>query len=122
PHASDSLSGKVTRDTLNEMLATGDHRSYRVKENMLDNLDKADAIASLWAPETGRTIGQAAVAAILAEPAFACVLPTCITAAEVTEYAQASDYPLSEDEANMLWSAYDENFGVTNRFEMELRS
>jgi len=122
PHASDALSGKVTRDSLNEMLASGDHRSYRVKDNMLDNLDKADAISSLWAPETGRTIGQAAVSAILAEPAFACVLPTCLTTDEIEEYAKASDFPLSEEEASMLWSAYDENFGVTNRFEMELRS
>lgn len=122
PHASDALSGKVTRESLNDMLASGDHRSYRVKDNMLDNLDKADAISYLWAPETGRTIGQAAIAAILAEPAFACVLPTCLTTEEVREYAQASDFPLTDDEASQLWAAYDNNFGVENRFEMELRS
>ena len=122
PHASDALSGKVTRESLNEMLASGDHRSYRVKDNMLDNLDKADAISFLWAQETGRTIGQAAVAAILAEPAFACVLPTCITVQEVREYAEATEYPLSSDEAEQLWAAYDDNFGHTNRFDMELRT
>ncbi len=122
PHASDALSGKVTRDSLNEMLASGDHRSYRVKDNMLDNLDKADALAYLWAKETGRTIGQAAIAAILAEPAFACVLPTCLTTAEVREYAQASDFPLTSEEAQQLWDLYDVNFNHENRFEMELRS
>lgn len=121
PHASDALSGKVTRDSLNEMLQSGDHRSYRVKDNMLDNLDKADAISYLWAPETGRTIGQAAISAILAEPAFACVLPTCLTTEEVREYAKASDLPLSDVEIAQYSSAYDENFGHENRFEMELR-
>ena len=37
----------------------------------------------LWAPETKRTIGQAAIAAILANPAFACVLPTVLSVDEV---------------------------------------
>lgn len=122
PHASDALSGKVTKESLNEMLATGDHRSYRVKDNMLDNLEKADAISYLWAPETGRTIGQAAVAGILSEKTFACVLPTCLTTEEVREYAAASDMPLSESEATSMWEAYDNNFGHTDRFTMELRA
>lgn len=122
PHASDALSGKVTRESLDEMFATGDHRAYRKRENMLDNLDKADALAFLWAQETGRSIGQAAISAILAEKTFACVLPTCITTGEVREYAKASDMPLTDAEANLLWSLYDDNFGHTNRFDMELRT
>lgn len=122
PHASDALSGKVTRDSLQEMLNSGDHRSYRVKENMLDNFDKADALSYLWAPETGRTIGQAAIAAALAEPAFATVLPTCLTVDEIKEYAAASDMPLSESEKETYAPLYDNNFGHTNRFEMPLRA
>ena len=122
PHASDALSGKVTRESLDEMLKAGDHRSYRVKDNMLDNLDKADAISFLWAPETGRTIGQAAIAGILAERTFCTVFPTCLTVGEVKEYAASNDNPLSDDEAKKLWDLYDNNFGVENRFEMELRS
>lgn len=121
PHASDALSGKVTHESLDEMLRSGDHRSYRVKENMLDNLDKADTISYLWAAETGRTIGQAAIAAILAEPAFACVLPTCLTTGEVREYAKASELPLSDSEAQLMWQAYENNFEHENRFDMELR-
>ena len=73
PHASDTLSGKVTPDTV---FTRRDHRSHRNRDNMLDNFEKAETLAFLWAPETGRTIGQAAIAAILANPAFTCVLPT----------------------------------------------
>ncbi len=122
PHASDALSGKVTHETLDEMLASGDHRSYRVKDNMLDNLDKADTLSFLWASETGRTIGQAAIAGILAEPSFATVFPTCLTVDEVREYAKANDNPLSDDEAKQMWELYENNFGIENRFDMELRS
>ena len=42
---------------------------------MLDNFDKAETLAFLW-EGTGRTIGQAAIAGILANPAFTTVLPT----------------------------------------------
>ena len=64
PHASDTLSGKITRDTV---FPAGDHRAHRNRENMLDNFDKAETLAFLW-EGTGRTIGQAAIAGILAEP------------------------------------------------------
>jgi aryl-alcohol dehydrogenase-like predicted oxidoreductase len=121
PHASDALSGKVTHESLQEMLDSGDHRAYRNADNMRDNLDKADAMKFLWAKETGRTIGQAAIAAILAQPGFVNVLPTCLTVDEVREYASANENPLSEDEHEELAKLYSENFGVTDRYEMELR-
>ena len=67
PHASDTLSGKVTPDTVFD---PKDHRAHRNRDNMLDNFEKAETLSFLWAPETGRTIGQAAIAAILANLAF----------------------------------------------------
>src|SRR5665213_99457 len=84
PHASDTLSGKITLDTV---FPPGDHRAHRNRDNMLDNFEKAETLDFLWAPETGRTIGQAAIAGILANPAFACVFPTVLSVAEVREYA-----------------------------------
>src|SRR5438876_680944 len=75
-----------------------DHRAHRKRENLLDLFDKADALGFLHGAETGRTIGQAAVAGILAIDGFTTVLPTCVTADEVREYATASDLPLSSDE------------------------
>ena len=95
PHASDTLSGKVTPDTVFD---PKDHRSHRNRDNMLDNFEKAETLRFLWAPETGRTIGQAAIAAILANPAFTTVLPTVLTVDDVREYAAASDLPLTDAE------------------------
>jgi aryl-alcohol dehydrogenase-like predicted oxidoreductase len=118
PHASDALSGKVTRDTV---FPPGDHRAHRNRDNMLDNFDKADTLAFLW-EGTGRTRGQAAIAGILANPAFTTVLPTCVTVDEVREYAAASDLPISDDERARVHELWRNNFGVVNRYEMPLKS
>ena len=118
PHASDTLSGRITRDTV---FPPGDHRSHRNRDNMLDNFDKAEALSFLW-EDTGRTVGQAAIAAILADPAFTTVLPTCVSVEEVREYAAAVDFPLSTDEKARLDACWDDNFGITNRYEMPLKS
>ena len=119
PHASDSLSGKVDRDT---RFPKGDHRAHRNRDNMLDNFDKADTLGFLHGGDTGRTIGQAAIAGILANPAFTTVLPTTINPEEVREYAAAADMSLSADECAQLDERYANNFGVTNRYEMVLKS
>jgi aryl-alcohol dehydrogenase-like predicted oxidoreductase len=118
PHASDTLSGRITRDT---EFPPGDHRAHRNRDNMLDNFDKAETLAFLW-EGTGRTVGQAAIAGILADPAFVTVLPTCVTVEDVTEYAGASDLPLTDDERARVNALWDDNFGVTNRYEMPLKS
>jgi len=119
PHASDVLSGKVTRDTEFE---GDDHRAHRKRENLLDLFDKADTLTFLHDGETGRTIGQAAVAGILAFDGFTTVLPTCVTAEEVREYAAASELPFTADEKARLDELWSQNFGVTDRYEMPLKS
>ena len=119
PHASDVLSGKVTRDTAFE---GDDHRAHRKRENLLDLFDKADTLGFLYGAETGRTIGQAAVAGILAVEGFTTVLPTSVTADEVREYATASELPLSRDEASQVDALWRDNFGVTDRYEMPLKT
>jgi aryl-alcohol dehydrogenase-like predicted oxidoreductase len=118
PHASDTLSGRITRET---EFPPGDHRAHRNRDNMLDNFDKADTLTFLW-EGTGRTVGQAAIAGILANPAFVTVLPTCVDVDDVHEYAAASDVPLTADEKTHLDQLWDDNFGVTNRYEMPLKS
>ncbi len=118
PHASDTLSGKITRDTVFE---AGDHRAHRNADNMRDNFDKADTLTFLW-DGTGRTIGQAAIAGILANPAFTTVLPTCVSVEDVVEYAAASDLALTDDERARLDAGWQDNFGVTNRYEMPMKS
>jgi aryl-alcohol dehydrogenase-like predicted oxidoreductase len=118
PHASDSLSGKVTPG---QKFPAGDHRAHRNRDNMLDNFEKAETLSFLW-EGTGRTIGQAAIAGILANPAFATVLPTCTTVDEVTEYAAASELPLSLDESARLTELWSRNFDHEDRFVMPLKS
>lgn len=118
PHASDTLSGKVTPDTV---FPKDDHRSHRNRDNMLDNFEKAATISFLW-EDTGRTIGQAAIAGILANPAFTNVLPTCVTEDEVREYAAASDLPLTADEKSRLDELWARNFDHEDRYVMPLKS
>lgn len=118
PHASDTLTGAVDRDTVfNEE----DHRRYRDRDNLLDLLDKAEQVRFLT-EGTGRTLAQAAVSGILAFDGVTTVLPTCTTAEQVREYAAASDLPLSADEKERLDALWAENFGVTDRVTIEFRS
>ncbi len=119
PHASDTLSGKITVDTV---FPQGDHRAHRNRDNMLDNFEKSETLAFLWSAESGRTIGQAAIAGILAHPAFACVLPTVLSVDEVREYAHASEVPLTADEAAALDGLRARNFDHVDRYVMPLKS
>jgi aryl-alcohol dehydrogenase-like predicted oxidoreductase len=119
PHASDTLSGKVSPDTVFD---PKDHRAHRNRDNMLDNFEKAETLRFLWAPETGRTIGQAAIAAILANLAFTTVLPTVLTAAEVKEYAAASELPLTDAERSDVDALWSRNFDHQDRYVMPLKS
>jgi aryl-alcohol dehydrogenase-like predicted oxidoreductase len=119
PHASDTLSGKITPGT---EFPKGDHRAHRNKDNMLDNFEKAETLTFLWGGDTGRTQGQAAVAGILANPSFACVLPTVLSVDEVREYARASELPFTAAEADALQALWARNFDHTDRFVMPLKS
>jgi aryl-alcohol dehydrogenase-like predicted oxidoreductase len=119
PHASDTLSGKIDLDTV---FPPGDHRAHRNRENMLDNFEKAETLGFLWTAETGRTMGQAAIAGILANPRFASVLPTVLSVDEVREYARASDLPLSADEVGELADLQARNFDHVDRYTMAMKS
>jgi aryl-alcohol dehydrogenase-like predicted oxidoreductase len=119
PHASDTLSGKITLDTV---FPPGDHRAHRNRENMLDNFEKAETLGFLWSGDTGRTIGQAAIAGILANSSFASVLPTVLSVDEVREYARASELPLTAEESAALAELRDRNFDHVDRYEMPLKS
>jgi aryl-alcohol dehydrogenase-like predicted oxidoreductase len=118
PHASDTLSGKVTPDTV---FPKDDHRSHRNRDNMLDNFEKAETLRFLW-EGTGRTIGQAAIAGILADPAFTTVLPTCVSPDEIIEYAGASELPLTADEKEQVDDLWSRNFDHEDRYVMPLKS
>jgi len=119
PHASDTLSGKITLDTV---FPPGDHRGHRNRDNMLDNFEKAETLGFLWGGDTGRTIGQAAIAGILANAAFATVLPTVLSVDEVREYAHSSEIPLTSAETAALDELRARNFDHVDRYTMPLKS
>ncbi len=50
------------------------------------------------------------------------MLPTCVTIEDVEEYAAGGDVPLSADEVARVDELRAHNFGVTNRYEMPLKS
>jgi aryl-alcohol dehydrogenase-like predicted oxidoreductase len=119
PHASDTLSGKITPDTVFD---AKDHRSHRNRDNMLDNFEKAETLAFLWGTDTGRTIGQAAIAGILTNSVFSCVIPTVLSVGEIREYAAAADRPLTDDETRALHDLWARNFDHVDRYVMPLKS
>lgn len=112
PHASDVLSGQVTRDTVFE---ADDHRSHRRRDQLLDLLDMKEHVTFLAGPESGRTLGQSAVAGLLAFDGITTVLPTCTTEEQVREYSGASDLPLSPEEKARLDDVWTTDFGGLER-------
>ena len=103
------------------MFPPGDHRAHRNRDNMLDNFDKAETLAFLW-EGTGRTIGQAAIAGILANPAFTTVLPTCVSSTTCASTRRRPTCRSPTTSAAQLDELWHDNFGVTNRYEMPLKS
>ncbi len=119
PHASDTLSGKITPETT---FPAGDHRAHRNPDNMADNFEKAETLSFLWGSEAGRTQGQAAIVGILANPAFTTVLPTVTDIDYLREYAAATEYPLTAAETSRLGELWARNFDHEDRFEMPMKS
>lgn len=115
PHSSGLLEGRYTQETT---FGTDDHRFFRVntderKKAWLDvGLKKVGKLAFLTEGR-GRTIAQAAIRWILAEPCFACVLPNIYNEAQLQEFAGAADVPeLSVDEVRRVNDLYARNFDL----------
>jgi len=115
PHSSGLLEGRYTRETT---FGKDDHRFFRVssddrKKAWLDTgLKRVDKLRFLT-DGTGRTLAQAAIRWILAEPCFACVLPNIYDDEQLQEFAAASDVPdLSPDEVRRVNELYARNFDL----------
>ena len=119
PHASDALTGTYTADTV---FPATDHRSFRKREWLLRALQKVAKLDFLLAE---RTIGQAAIAWLLANPSVTTVLPTMTTVEQVTEYAQAAAKPLTTEEFEKVQDLYSRDFDLeppTADEQIELRA
>ena len=90
-----------------------DHRRHRPREWLVEGLQKIDRVRFLCGPETGRTMAQAALRFILAQPQMTVVIPTITNEAELREYAGAADVPdLTEEELARVAELYERNFDV----------
>jgi aryl-alcohol dehydrogenase-like predicted oxidoreductase len=108
PHSSGMLEGKYTKDTV---FPPTDHRSHRPRSWLINGVQKIETLRFLEAP--GRTLGQAAIQWLLAEPRVMTVLPNIYDAEQMREFAAAPDTPpLSADELAKIEALRASNFGV----------
>ncbi len=115
PHASGLLDGTVTETTV---FTEQDHRYHRVstdekkKQWQMDGLKKVKQLAFLT-DGTGRTLGQAALKFILAEPSLASVFPNIYNEHLLSEFAAGSDTPdFSEADLSRISQLYASAFGL----------
>ena len=107
PHSSGLLEGKYTKDTTFD---ANDHRSHRKREWLEQGLQKLDRLTFLT-DERDRTMGQAALQWLLADPLIVTVLPNIYDSAQLREFAEATDkQTLSEDDLARVATLYDNGF------------
>lgn len=110
PHSSGMLEGKYTEQTV---FPPEDHRSHRPRSWLLNGLKKIKTLDFLIGKETGRTLGQAALLWLLAEPTVTSTLPNIYNEEQLAEFAAASEKPrLTPDELVRVEELYRANFGV----------
>jgi aryl-alcohol dehydrogenase-like predicted oxidoreductase len=99
--------------TLETTFGPGDHRRHRSRQWLVEGLQKIDAIRFLCEAGTGRTMAQAALRFILAQPQMAVVIPTITNRDELREYAGTADASdLTRDELARIDELYEGNFAV----------
>lgn len=107
PHSSGLLEGKYTAETTFD---EKDHRSFRTREWLTEGLKKLDKLDFL---QRDRTIGQAAIKWLLAEPLVATVLPNIYGDEQLEEFAAAPDLPdLSPEDVARVNDLYDRDFDL----------
>jgi aryl-alcohol dehydrogenase-like predicted oxidoreductase len=109
PHSSGLLEGHYTEDTT---FPEGDHRNHRPRRWLIEGVRKVEQLRFLDI-EGERTLGQAAIQWLLAEPLIASVLPNIYDEAQLREFAAASDAPpLNTDDLSRVQALYEANFGL----------
>jgi aryl-alcohol dehydrogenase-like predicted oxidoreductase len=90
PHASGLLDGSYNPEKHYDKT---DHRNHRKYDWMGRGLKAVEKLSFLFAPGTGRTIGQAAILFSLSSPVVSSVLPNITSSANLQEFAAASECP-----------------------------
>jgi aryl-alcohol dehydrogenase-like predicted oxidoreductase len=109
PHSSGLLEGHYTEETT---FPEGDHRNHRPRSWLIEGVKKVEQLRFLERED--RSLGQAAIRWLLAQPMMASVLPNIYNEAQLREFAAASDSPpLADDELQRIDALYLANFGLT---------
>ncbi len=108
PHSSGMLEGRYTENTT---FAKNDHRRHRPREWLINGLEKVAQLRFLERPD--RTLGQAAIAWLLAEPRVMSVLPNIYDRDQLEEFAAAPEAPpLTAQDLERMGALYADNFGI----------
>ena len=108
PHSSGMLEGRYTTETV---FPPTDHRSHRPRSWLLNGVQKVETLRFLEEP--GRTLGQAALQWLLAEPRVVTVLPNIYDREQLREFAAAPQTPpLSASELARVAELAATNFGI----------
>ena len=102
--------------------ASTDHRAHRKQEWLETSMRKVAQLDFLYGEGTGRTIGQAAMQFVLAQPTLTSVLPNILNDAQLREFVAAPDTPpLTADELDRIADLYDHDFNVEQTAAAESR-
>jgi aryl-alcohol dehydrogenase-like predicted oxidoreductase len=108
PHSSGMLEGRYTEETV---FPPNDHRRHRPRSWLVNGVKKVEQLRFLERPD--RTLGQAAIQWLLAEPRVMTVLPNIYDREQLAEFAGAPDAPaLTKDELERIAALYAANFGI----------
>lgn len=108
PHSSGMLEGHYTEETT---FPPGDHRNHRPRSWLINGVRKVDQLRFLEEP--GRTLGQAALLWLLADPRTATTLPNIYNETQLREFAAAPEVPpLTEEELSRISELYETGFGI----------
>ena len=108
PHSSGMLEGRYTTETT---FPPGDHRIHRPKSWLIAGVQKVETLRFL--ESDARTLGQAAIQWLLAEPKTMTVLPNIYDSAQLREFATAPETArLTPEEMARVAELVKTNFGV----------
>jgi len=108
PHSSGMLEGKYTLETT---FPPSDHRSHRPRSWLVNGVKKIETLRFL--ERADRTLGQAALQWLLAEPRVMTVLPNIYDREQLIEFAKAPETPrLNADELARIAALAATNFGI----------
>jgi len=108
PHSSGMLEGRYTEETV---FPPNDHRRHRPRSWLVNGIKKVEQLRFL--ERADRTLGQAAIQWLLAEPRVMTVLPNVYDRDQLVEFASAPDTPaLNRDELERIDGLYRRNFGI----------